>query len=642
VALADAVDANKVNAIVNGTYTYSWTNKSKEHSDGDQLSLNLSINVPVGMGGGSLSAVMNFEQQNGVLDPFATDGNGDPSPTNIPPHSNVTNAYVPIWSVKTSLTLLYRDLERVRTERVRMLLKSDLQEIIVRPEVEQNSETIVKQGADVGIPLLNLLNWTTIAGEAVGEGTIVFPDNPSLPSLRTAQICVTPGTAGLVEPDFSDIPGDATNDGSVVWASLGTPAPRETAFDWSGETNVGYGTIILPRKPLYLTWQALTQGGRAQFPQVGTQVSRGALIRTNSGTYQICTLPGLTLVAEPSFSATRGVVTADGSAEWTCIGASLPDGKTHFLCIQPGKTGAQFIIPQFDNAMHSQTADGTAVWASIGPGDIPAGGTVGDVWARSYFTTTRGDKDLQWLISVMRARARRKARAVTVDFTPVDAFGLGLSLTLRKTASPHDPRLGGGVAVGKLIRIEHACEGRSGRETCRATIGCAIGKDNVIEEVTGSPTWCEADFVGNDFQVYDGVVKVLGDASDVGYTPPAFASNDDGLTFPLNRAQVVVSEGVRGSLSEQAGAVKTALSNMAAAAKLTAVPAGSVDASAALQRKAAELSAFSVPVATALHPIWYDAVLKPLTGHQFNAVYDVALTEFTCPRGIDLEAASTP
>jgi hypothetical protein len=33
--------------------------------------------------------------------------------------------------------------------------------------------------------------------------------------------------------------------------------------------------IILPRKPLYLTWQALTQGGRQQFPQVGTQISRG-------------------------------------------------------------------------------------------------------------------------------------------------------------------------------------------------------------------------------------------------------------------------------------------------------------------------------------------------------------------------------
>jgi hypothetical protein len=27
------------------------------------------------------------------------------------------------------------------------------------------------------------------------------------------------------------------------------------------------------------------------------------------------------------------------------------------------------------------------IWASIGPGEIPAGGTPGDVWARSYFDT---------------------------------------------------------------------------------------------------------------------------------------------------------------------------------------------------------------------------------------------------------------
>jgi hypothetical protein len=117
---------------------------------------------------------------------------------------------------------------------------------------------------------------------------------------------------------------------------------------------------------------------------------------------------------------------------------SLPDGKTHFLCIQAGQTGPQFIMPQFDNAMHAQTADGTAVWASIGPGFIPGRRHAGDVWARSYFDTARGNKSLEYLISIMRARARRKARAVTIDFTPVDPFGKGLSLTLRKTASLHD------------------------------------------------------------------------------------------------------------------------------------------------------------------------------------------------------------
>ena len=45
---------------------------------------------------------------------------------------------------------------------------------------------------------------------------------------------------------------------------------------------------------------------------------------------------------------------------------------------------------------------------------------------------------------------------------------------------------------------------------------------------------------------------------------------------------------------------------------------------------------------TALSPIWYDAVLKPASGWQFNSFYKVALTDLTCPRGVDLEAASTP
>jgi hypothetical protein len=47
-------------------------------------------------------------------------------------------------------------------------------------------------------------------------------------------------------------------------------------------------------------------------------------------------------------------------------------------------------------------------------------------------------------------------------------------------------------------------------------------------------------------------------------------------------------------------------------------------------------------VATALNPIWYDAVLKPLNGWQFSSFYRVDLTNLTCARGIDLEAASTP
>jgi hypothetical protein len=643
VATASAVDANGVNGIVQATANYQWVNKERAHNDGDALSVNISVSVPAGLQPGYLSTLLTRDHQDGVLDPFAVDGDGDTSPTNIPPHDHNTFGYIPIWKVNTSLTIAYRDLERTRTERVRMLLQSDLQHIIVRPEVEQSSEVIVKTGADVGVPIIDLKNWTSVAGQLVEEDTIVFPDNPSLPSLRSAQICVTPGTAGLVHPDFSDIPGTTTNDGTVVWASLGTPQPSETAFDWTANTPVGYGTVILPRRPLFLQYQELVAPGLQQFPKVGTQISRGTLVQDSANNFQVCSTAGLTTINPPVFSSTRGVITTDGSVEWKCIGSKLPDGKTHFLCVGPGTTGVELLIPQFDNTLHAQTADGTAIWASMGPGVIPAGGAPGDVWARGFITGEWGrEKTIPYLASILRARGRFAARAVTVDFVPVSPFGLGLNLTLRKTASVHDPRLGGGVATGKLVRIEHECSGRTGRETCKARIGCAIGKDNVIEAVEGTPTWAEADFCGSDFQVYDGAIVVLSDAADIGYAPPVFVANDDGLVFPLTKDQIVVSEAVRGSLSDQVTAIKSALASMAQAAQLAALPTNNINGSAQLQQRIRDLSGNNVTTATATHPIWSDRVLKPASGWQFNDFYNVELTKLTVQKGIDLEGASTP
>jgi hypothetical protein len=639
---ANAADTGNVNGIVMASASGSYTNKEKEHSDGDCLSANWSITAPSGSLLPFTSAPLTSSNQVGLLDPFATDGNGDPSPTNIPPHAEATYAFIPGWLVTTSLVLSYRDLDRQRTERVQMLLKSDLQSVIVNPEVEQNSEVMTRSGADVGVPIVALLNWTTVAGQAVAEDVIVFPDNPLLPSQRTAQICVSAGTAGLTTPNFSDVPGATTTDGSVVWASLGTPAPTETAFDWPPNTKVGLGTIILPRKILTLTYAQVTLPGRQQIPQAGVTVSFGSIIRDSNGNYQACTLSGLTKVSlnGPAFSSSRGVVTHDGSVEWTCIGSKLPDGKTHYLCVQEGQTGPEFIIPQFDSALHGRTTDGSVIWASIGPGEIPAGGTPGDVWARSYFTTARGLRSIEYLVAVMRARARIKARAVAIGFTPVDPFGLGLQLTLRKTASLHDVRVGGGIATGKLTTIEHACDGHTGRETCRAQIGCAIGKDNVIAEVAGTPTYVDGYVDG--YRATLEQIRVISDASDVGYTPPVFAVNDDGLEFPLTKSEIVISEGIRGDADGQGQGVGGVLATMAQQAQLGSIPAGSLEVSAGIQSQIRSMSGNSINTATALHPIWYDAVLKPLSGWQFNNSYNVALTNFTCPRGIDLEASSTP
>jgi hypothetical protein len=143
VALANAVDSNGVAGITNGTYVNPGPTRRRSIPTATSLTSNLSINVPVGLSGGSLSAVLTFNNQTGFLDPFATDGNGDPSPTNIPAHRRSPTAMCRSGRSTTPDAALSRS-GATRTERVQMLLQSDLQPIIVRPEVEQNSETIVK------------------------------------------------------------------------------------------------------------------------------------------------------------------------------------------------------------------------------------------------------------------------------------------------------------------------------------------------------------------------------------------------------------------------------------------------------------------------------------------------------------------
>jgi len=112
------------------------------------------------------------------------------------------------------------------------MLTADLQAVINDPLVTQNSETITMVGRDVGVPIINLLNWTTIANTDVDVDQIIFPDNPLLPGGRTVQICVVAGHTSTEEPVFSDISGDITVDGTAQWSSIGDQRAVEGAQDW--------------------------------------------------------------------------------------------------------------------------------------------------------------------------------------------------------------------------------------------------------------------------------------------------------------------------------------------------------------------------------------------------------------------------
>jgi hypothetical protein len=631
-----ALDSSHTAQMLTGTYSTSYTNKEEEHSDGDTLSINLTVTAP-GASTPLIKQVLTWRQQDGLQDPFATDGNGDPAPINIPASYQDSSAYVPLWQVNTSMNLRY-DLARQRTERVRIMLTSDLQAIINDPLVTQNSETITMTGRDVGVPIVDLLDWTTIADTNVTVGMVVFPDDPQLPGGRSSQVCVVPGPTGTVEPEFSDIPGTITVDGTAHWSSMGTQNPTEGAQDWTGFTNYNPGAIILPRYPMWAKLADLERSGLLQFPPIGTAISLGQIVQMSDGSFSVCTLDG-----------TTSVTGAPGTVVFASLGNVLPDGKTYYVSPNGGQSGALYITPQFgaNTVLHDQVSDNGITWVSIGSGDIPAGGTPGNVWARSYFASTRGTQSLEYLMAIQRAHLRKRARAVEIEFEC--NFDLGIGITCRKTVTLHDTRIPGGVATGKVTRAELSADGDTGEVKCHVTVGVAVGKGNSVTAVAGTSTYGAPGYAQSGYQQTAGGVVLLPGLSDVGYTPIVAAPDDDGLVLPLDKGQVVITEGIRGSLSlsAQEDAIKSALASMAKAAQLAQTPwaygfSNSIQGSIDLQQQIILLNANSVALAIQQNPIYYEAQLKPVTNGPFWDAYVVKTQPMTVPQGIDLLGASTP
>jgi hypothetical protein len=629
---SSAYDVLNTANIITSTISGSFQNKEKHHNDGDTLSFTWSYTVPQ-IHGSFISGVLTENNQTGFLDPFAVDGDGDPSPTNIPASNSSTTAYVPKWSVSTSLVLEYRA-ARQHTERLVFRLFADVQPTTLDPQVSDDSESLTISGADVGIPIIDLLNWTTVSETHVDVGTVIFPNDPQLPGGRTAQVCVVAGTTGAVEPDFSDVIGETTVDGTATWSSLGTATPTESAADWSGVSNTPTGTMILPRRPLFTTWYYFTAASRAQFPPAGTSVSEGTIIQASNGSFQVCTVAGTTGKVEPAFSTTWNDTTTDETVTWKSLGMTLPSGNAFFIATTGGTTGPAHVIPPFGTTVVN---DGTVVWTPFGVGEIPVGGTPGNVTASTFFCQDRGRISIEYLICRARVLLRYASRCVTTQFQCT--YARGIELTLRKSATLHDYRLPGGLVLGKITGTELIASG--GEFTCNVTIQSSVGYGAAVEEVEGDPLYVADGYVNVNYQLHDGVVIILQTVSDVGYTPLLPVPDEDGIRFPLEKSMFVVSEEFMDN--DQTSAIYSGLSSMRSAANPNSLGfGGSLEEDAAKQMALAVLQSNSVSEQLKRTPNWYDLVLKPLNGNgSFNHVYHLKCTTLSIPAMIDLQEEAT-
>jgi hypothetical protein len=597
-------------------FSYSWQNNSKIKYQCTQESFSISTSGPALLSPDPLNCMLTNRSNPGMCDPY-----GDP-PYNVAAHVEENGIIIPKWFLNCSMTLRY-DAKRQFMEELAFDLKANTQSVLTSPLVQQHTELITIAGSDVGEPLLTLDAWSDFAGKAVPLAMMVFPNDPTKPGGMAYQVCTVAGTAGSTEPDFSDIPGTVTVDGTVHWASMGTN-PLTNNPNWSPASPVARGEIIL-FVPQYNTTDF--HAGAGNFEPSLTR-----------WTYYICTQPGYSNGEYSTLTYTPLHATSDTAA-------GIP---VHIQYIKE---------PDYTTTLGATITDGGVTWMCLGQAPallgIPVGGSVENVTARCYFPTPRGHCSVEYLICKARAHLRHRARAVTVGW---DAkFDLGLGLSCRYDARVADPRLPGGEATGKVIAYSLHCDG-GGKLHTHVEIGCSVGYGGTVNADAGTGVYASGGYCQSGYQQTVDTVVTPTDNSDVGYTPPVFAGFDDGLSFPLTVREVRAGELISNDAASQANAIQAACPASQAIAEMqlvftfhsapnaqftTTTSGTSPEKAWAIAMAQLNTGYATVPMQMEANPVVWTLFLKPLTNGPFSGSYSIVTSMLELPQGINLEAASS-
>ena len=600
------------------TYNYSWTRGTSDTpSNCDPQSIQVSDSGPALLSPDPITCQLLGRYVTGICDPYA-----DP-PVNRAAHVEGSGIIIPQWFLAADMTLRY-DAKRQFSEQITFNVLANTQGVLTSPLVAQHTEVIKISGADVGEPLEEPDAWSDYAGQAVVLGDVIFPNDPRTPGGTSWQICVVAGTAGTVEPVFSDIPGTVTVDNTVQWASMGEN-PLGSTPRWTNSSPVPEGEIIC-FIPQYK--QEYFNTGAADFEASLTEAA-----------YYICTQAGVTNSVFTNFTYIPPVTSND---EFTPIPVNV-----------------QYIAdPTFNATPGAQITDGSVVWTSLGLGgimQIPIGGTPLKVGARCYFPTPRGLQSVEFLICKARARIRKRARCVNISWNA--PFTEGIPLSCRKDATIQDPRLPGGSATGKIISYK-LCFEAGGKWYTQVEIGCSVGYAGTVAADAGTGAYASSGYMQSGYQQTISSVVTPTDNADIGYTPPIFSPFDDGITFPITSTQEVrAGEAISNTAANQAAALKAACPATALLQQLanpfpvttganggnqTTFSGISFDGAWALENAQRQLNTATIQYQMQADAVSWELFLKPLDAGPFNGTYGLTITPLELPQGINLEATSSP
>src|SRR5215831_4053845 len=492
-----------------GTIHFEYINQEKTHQTGDVMTHVENYTPPFT---GSTSVLVYSLYTFGLIMPNAEDLNGDPDPVNRP--ASITQDWFCYRQLGlnfdgkqslATLSLIY-EANRARSERLEMTVTADVQPVEIDPTVAESTEQITLKSGDLSLPIIDFLNWSSVGmGGSVTTGQIIFPDNPLVPGQTSSQIAISGGTTGMVQPTFSNISGQTTVDGSVTWASLGVTQPPEQAQDWVRLAKVPLGALILP-KPVsgVPNLNAMQVPGKLNFPPTGVAVALYSVFCANTGG------PGDTMYEVSA----AGILGGLSAAPATLRTFTNPSGAFLYIAVQAGETGE--FHPTFNEPTGAQTTDGSVIWQSLGPVELPIGGTPGMTPANTYFPSDRGKQSLLHGFARARAKLRKRSRAAQVDFD--SRFEVVAQLSCRMNGTIPDKRLPGGQVSGKIISYKLMVNGDTGEVKGTVSLGCSVGKTAI--GFTAPPALLLAPM---PFALGDGIPSYVGVTGPVnGYVIPGY------------------------------------------------------------------------------------------------------------------------
>lgn len=242
--------------------------------------------------------------------------------------------------------------------------------------------------------------------------------------------------------------------------------------------------------------------------------------------------------------------------------------------------------------------------SASGKSATEGGNAIVDEAKPSFMVTDRGLGAFGYLVMLARAKLLARARAVNIQFSV--PFAAGLSLSCRQTAHVVDPRLPAGSAYGKIVEYQLIADG-DGQQRCDITIGATIGEGNTITGVSGTPTYCDAAYVGIDYQRYVGTEFNIGDVNYEDYRNIVIDDDDLNLLVGLQAPQVVTKLAVTNGEREQARVLGERYQDIPAAIE-------------ALNAKFTQV----------------ELRLKPITGGPFNTTFEVNVSNLMIPKTMEL------